>query len=122
MTITSADVTVRATGPMLPEAFADLERFAERWCHDTEAKRYEVRLASTMDELQDLYDTALPRAEAAMEHLDQFDLYDLPERELNLLRLLFALIVVTFPVEAFRQPKVPDTGTTYLSKTIDPGP
>lgn len=122
MTITTTEVTVRSAGPMLPEGFADLERFAGRWCHETEAQRYEVRLAATMDELQDLYDTALPRAQAAMAHLDRFDLGDLPGPELNLLRLLFALIVITFPVEAFRQPKVPDTGTTYLSKTIDPGP
>jgi len=110
------------TETMLPEPFADLEAFAPKWCLETEPERYDVRLASTMDELQAFYDSALPRAEAAMTHLDQFDLYDLPEKELNLLRLMFALIVITFPVEAFRQPKVPDTGSTYLAKTIEPGP
>jgi hypothetical protein len=110
------------TDTMLPEQFADLERFAARWCRETEAERYEIRLASTMDELQDLYDAGLARAEDAMVYLDEFDLYDMPEKELNLLRLMFAVVIVTFPVEAFRQPKVPDTGSTYLSKTIDPGP
>ena len=107
---------------LLPDEFSDLERFAPNWCVETEAERYELRLASSMDELQDFYDVALPRAEVVMAYLDGFDLYDMPERELNLLRLYFALMVIVFPVEAFRQPKVPDTGSTYLAKTIDPGP
>jgi hypothetical protein len=107
---------------MLPEPFSDLERFAAKWCLETEAERYELRLASTMEELQELYDAALPRGEAVQIYLDQFELHDLPDKELNLLRLMFALIVIVFPVEAFRQVKVPDTGTTYLAKTIDPGP
>jgi hypothetical protein len=107
---------------MLPEEFADLEPFAPKWCLETEAERYEVRLESSMDELQTFYDTALPRGEEAKAYLDKFDLYDMPEKELNLLRLMFALIVIVFPVEAFRQAKVPDTGSTYLTKTIDPGP
>lgn len=107
---------------MLPEPFADLEPFAGTWCLETEPERYEVRLASSMDDLQAFYDAGMPRAEAAMAHLDQYDLYDMPQKELNLLRLMMALIVITFPVEAFRQAKVPDTGSTYLLKTIDPGP
>jgi hypothetical protein len=105
---------------MLPGRFADLEQFAQKWCIEHEQTRYETRLASTMPELQAFYDTALPRAEAAMAYLDEFDLYDLPEQEQNLLWLMFSLIVIAFPIEAFRQPKVPDTGTTYLLKTIEP--
>ena len=108
--------------PLLPEPFADLEPFAEKWCLETEAERYEARLRSTMKELQAFYDAGIPRGEEAQAYLDQFDLYDLPERELHLLRLLMALIVITFPVDAFLRPKVPDTGSTYLTKTIDPGP
>jgi len=107
---------------MLPERFSELEPFAQKWCLSSEKVRYEMRLASSMDEMQALYDVALPKATEAMAYLDEFDLYDLPEAELNLLYLLMSLIVITFPVEAFHQPKVPDTGTTYLSKTVDPGP
>lgn len=107
---------------MLPEPFADFEPFAARWCLTSEATRYELRLASTMDELQALYDIGMARGRAAQDHLDQFDLYDLPQPELNLLHLLMSVITITMPVEAFRQPKVPDTGSTYLDKTIDPGP
>lgn len=110
------------TATMLPEQFADIERFAAKWAIQWEADRYATRLASSMDELQDLYDQVLPRAEEAMAYLDQFDLYDLPPQESNLMWLLMSLIVCAFPVEAFRQTKVPDTASTYLTKTIDPGP
>lgn len=107
---------------MLPEDFADLEPFARKWCLSSEPERYEMRLGSTMEELQAFYDAALPRGEAAQAHLDKFDLHDLPEKELNLLHLMMSAITIVFPVEAFRQPKVPDTGSTYLTKTVDPGP
>ena len=111
-----------ADGSMLPEAFAELEPFAQKWCLRTERERYETRLSSTMEEMQALYDVGLPRGEDAQKYLDQFELYDLPEQELNLLHLMMSVIIVSFPVEAFRQPKVPDTGSTYLLKTVDPGP
>ena len=115
-------VTIETEGPLLPAEFADLEPFARKWCLDNEAERYETRLGCTIDELQEFYDAALPRATRAMEYLDTFELYDLPPQELNLIHLMMSLIVCVFPVEAFRTPKVPDTGSTYLSKTIHPGP
>lgn len=108
--------------PMLPDQFADLEPFADKWCIPLERDRYQARLNATMDELQALYDAGLPRGEDAQEYLDQFDLYDLPPAEQNLLWLMMSVITAAFPVEAFRQPKVPDTGTTYLEKSIEPGP
>jgi hypothetical protein len=107
---------------ILPSQFAVFEPFAAKWCLTSEATRYETRLASSMDELQALYDLGMAHGRPAQDHLDQFDLYDLPEQELNLLHLLMSVITITTPVEAFRQPKVPDTGSTYLHKTIDPGP
>ena len=106
---------------IFPAAFVDLEPFAE-WSLETEGERYDKRLTSSMDEMQAFYDATLHRTPAAMEYLDQFDLYDMPEQELNLMHLLMGLIVITFPVEAFHQAKVPDTGSTYLLKTVDPAP
>ena len=38
---------------LLPEEFADLERFAD-WILPTEPERYAKRLASSMEEMQDL--------------------------------------------------------------------
>jgi hypothetical protein len=120
MTSTTEATSTETT--LLPERFATLEPFASRWCLTSEADRYDTRLASSMDELQALYDVGMAVGREAQDHLDQFDLYDLPAQELNLLHLLMSVITITTPVEAFRQPKVPDTGSTYLHKTIDPGP
>ena len=63
----------------LPSDFSDLEPFAATWCLPTERERYATRLASSMDEMQALYDAAMPRADAAMTYLDQYPLDDLPE-------------------------------------------
>ena len=107
---------------MLPAEFADLEPFAERWCLAAEHERYEVRLAASMDEMHTFYDAAFPRMEAAMAYLDQFPLDELPDDARNLMRVLYSLISISFAVEAWRQPHVPDSGAAYLDLVLEPGP
>jgi hypothetical protein len=106
---------------ILPADFADLEPFAD-WSLASEAERYAKRLASTMDELQAFYDAAFPRAEAAIAYCDQFPLDELPADAERLLQLLYSLVMVSFPVEAWRQPHVPDSGAAYLDLLIEPLP
>jgi len=110
------------TSALLPGEFSDLEPFAATWSLATEDERYRQRLASPMDELQAFYDAVVPRAEAAMAYLDSFPLHDLPEDALNLLHLLYSMVMVSFPVEAFGQPRIPDTGAAYLDCLVAPGP
>ncbi|MDE0701709.1 MAG: hypothetical protein F4Y27_05860 [Acidimicrobiaceae bacterium] len=105
---------------MLPEEFADLERFAEQWSLATERQRYTARLASSMPELQELYDAAVPRMADALAYLDQFELDDLPEDARNLMRLFFSVVNASFPVEAWKQPRVPDSGAAYLDLVDEP--
>jgi hypothetical protein len=107
---------------LLPSEFSDLEPFAAKWCLATEHDRYAVRLSSTMDEMQAFYDACFPRAEAAIEYCDQFPLDEMPDDALNLLRLLYSLITISFPVEAWRQPHVPDSGAAYLDLVLEPTP
>ena len=107
---------------LLPAAFAGLEPFAATWCLPTEAARYAERLASTMAEMQAFYDAAFPRARDAMAHLDQFPLHDLPERELNLLYLVYSLVMVSLPVEVWHQRRVIDSGTAYFDRYLEPVP
>lgn len=107
---------------LLPAEFADLERFAKDWCLATEPERYAKRLASTMDEMQAFYDATFPRAEAAIRYCDRFPLHDLPEDAHQLLRLLYALILVSFAVEIWRQPYIPDTGTASFELHEAPVP
>ena len=107
---------------MLPAEFADLEPFAATWCLPTESERYGRRMASTMDEMQAFYDAVVPRADAAMTHLAQFPLHSLPEDGLNLLHLLYSMVQVSFPVEVWRQPRVPDAGAATFDCIAEPVP
>jgi hypothetical protein len=103
----------------LPPDFADLEPFSN-WSLQTEAERYSRRLSSTMDELQSFYDSAFPRLEAAMDYLDQFDLDALPRDASRLLWLCYSLVNASFPVEVWRQSRVPDSGAASLDMVVEP--
>ena len=108
--------------PLLPEEFADLEPFAADWCLPTERERLAKRYASPMADMQALYDAITPRAEAAMTYLDQYTLDDLPPEALNLMHLLYSMIMVSFPVECWKQPRVPDSGAATLDCLSEPVP
>jgi hypothetical protein len=102
----------------LPPAFADLEPFAE-WALPTEHERFAKRLASSMDELQAFYDAALPRLDDAVEFLDQFELSALPADASQLIWMYYSLMTVSFPVEVWRQPRVPDSGASTVECVVD---
>ncbi|WP_396912300.1 hypothetical protein [Mycolicibacterium sp.] len=106
---------------MLPTEFADLEPFAQ-WCLDSEDKRYAKRLSSTMAEIQAFYDAVTARAEEAIAYCDKFPLDDLPDDVLALLHMLYSMITVSFPVECWKQPRVPDSGATALDCVLEPAP
>jgi len=106
---------------LFPSEFADLEPFAD-WCLPTEAQRYAKRLGSTMDQMQAFYDAITPRTEEALAYCDKFALDALPDDVLNLMHLLYSLVTVSFPVECWKQPRVPDTGATSLDCVVEPVP
>jgi hypothetical protein len=110
------------TTTRLPAQFADLEPFAKAWSQPTERQRYDQRLASTMEELQAFYDAIYPRAKDALAYLDTFDLYDMPDEALNLMRMLYSLSTISFAVDCFKQPKMPDSGSSYLDVISEPYP
>jgi hypothetical protein len=102
-----------------PAEFSDLEPFAD-WAVPGETARYTKRVASTMDELQAFYDAAFPRMEDALEHLEQYDVASLPDDAKRLLWLYCALVTVSFPVEVWRQPRVPDSGASSFDAVAEP--
>jgi hypothetical protein len=106
----------------LPVQFSDLEALAEDWCLATEEARYAKRLASSMAELQAFYDAVFPRVEAALLFCDQYAMDDLPAEVLNLMRLLYSLVAVSFSVEAWGQGRIPDTGASALPCLVEPVP
>jgi len=107
---------------LLPPEFSELEPFAPAWCLATEPERFAQRMASGMDEMQAFYDAITPRAEEAMNYCDRFALDDLSTDAQNLLHLLYSMVMVSFPVECWGQPRVPDTGAAYLDLVVEPGP
>lgn len=104
---------------VLPDKFADLEPFAE-WSLENEAERYAKRLASTMEEMQTFYDAAMARLEDALGYLDALDLNDLPADASRLLWLVYSLVNVSFPIEVWRQPRVPDSGAAAFPMVVEP--
>lgn len=104
---------------LFPADFADLEPYAD-WSLATEAERYAKRLASSMDELQAFYDAAFPRLEAALAYLDALELTALPEDATRLLWLCYSLVNASFPVEVWRQARVPDSGAASMDVIVEP--
>jgi len=107
---------------MLPAAFADLERFAPKWCLASEPERYAERMRSSMDEMQEFYDAFYPRVEEAIDFCDKFPLDDLPADALHLLYLIYSLIMVSMPVDVWHQARVVDAGEAYFDRSVEPVP
>lgn len=104
----------------LPEGFADLEPYVEDWARPTRAERYEVRLSKPFDELVEFYDAIAPHAEGAIAHLDMLDLNALGEEETHLLHLLYSMILVSYSVNIFHQPRIPDSGAAFFDMVYEP--
>jgi len=111
-----------STNTMLPDQFADLEPFAPTWSVSDANERYERRLVSTMEDLQAFYDAAVLRGPEAISHLNEFDITDLPEPQANLLWMYCSLSAVSFAVDVFRQPTVPETCGATMPWTVVPYP
>jgi hypothetical protein len=107
--------------PTLPAAFADLEPFAD-WALPSERDRYAKRLASTMDELQAFYEAAFPRLENSVDYLKGVALDTISDEDQHLLWLFAALVTVSFPVEVWRQPRVPESGASSFDVVVEPVP
>jgi hypothetical protein len=107
---------------ILPTEFSDLEPFAEKWCRATERERWEQRMSSTMEQMQAFYDAMFPRVQDALAYCDKFPLDDMPEDAVHLLQLLYSFVSVSFPIELWGQPYVPDTLGTSFDRFVEPLP
>ena len=104
----------------LPEGFADLHPFVADWALPTRAQRYEMRLSKPYEELVAFYDAIAPRAEEAIGYLDGLDIDALPDDAERLLHLLYSMILVSYPVNVFRQPRIPDSGAAFFDTVVEP--
>jgi hypothetical protein len=103
----------------LPPGFEELAPYSD-WVLQGERARYDKRVASTMDELQTFYDAAFAKLEDACAYFDGFGLDDLPDEGVNLLWMMCSLVTVSFPIEVWRQPRVPDAGASSIDAVVEP--
>ena len=92
----------------LPDAFADLQPFVERWALATETERNTQRHAVGMDAILAFKDAMLPRVDAVVKWLDTFALSALPDAAKPLMYLLLSFAEVAPAVEFYKQPAVID--------------
>lgn len=107
------------TTATLPPGFEDLAPFAD-WVLQGERARYDKRVNSSMEELQAFYDAAFPRLDDACVYLEQYSMDELPDDAVNLLWMMCSLVTVSFPVEVWRQPRVPDAGASSIDAVVEP--
>ena len=105
----------------LPAQFADLEQYSD-WILPTETERFAKRVDSTMEELQAFYDAVFPHLEKSQDYLKSVALDGISDEDRNLLWLFSSLVTVSFPVEVWRQPRVPDSGASQFNASFSPVP
>jgi hypothetical protein len=93
---------------LLPAPFADLAPLVADWMHEDVVARMTKRQSSDIAELRAFYDVMLPRGEAALAYLKEYELGDLPAEVTNLLRLMLMLAEVAPAVEWYNDPMVYD--------------
>lgn len=103
----------------LPSEFAALEPFLD-WDLAHEPERYAKRLASSMEEMQAFYDVAFPLLEDVIAYCDKFALDDLPDDAKTLMHIMQSLVMVSFPIEAWKQARVPDSGAAWVELLSEP--
>ena len=89
----------------LPKGFEDLEPFVAYWAGEDPQIRWDRRATASMAEIQAFYNALVERADAALAHLQAFDLNAMPEPEARLMRLLLSLAHAAMAVELHGQPR-----------------
>jgi hypothetical protein len=107
--------------PSAPQ-FSELEPFAKSWCLPASPSATPSAWPAPWTRCRRSTDALFPRAEEAIAYCDKFPLDDLPDDVQRLLQLLYSLIMVSFPVEIWRQPYIPDTGTASFELKLEPTP
>jgi hypothetical protein len=109
-----------ATPATLPDGFAELERFVADWARPTRQERYDARLSKSIGELGEFYDAVAARAEEAITYLKGHDLQALSDDDTRLLQILYSMVLVSYAVNVFNQPRIPDSGSAFFSTAVEP--
>jgi hypothetical protein len=88
---------------LLPAGFDDLEPFVADWALVRESERMRKRCVTDIGGIRRFYDVMIDRVDAALDHLDAFDLDAMPEPEKRLFYLTLSLVEVGNAVEFYKQ-------------------
>jgi hypothetical protein len=75
-----------------------------------------------MAEMKAFYEATFPRVREALAHCDRAPLDAMPDDSRALLQLVHSFVMVSFPVEVWGRPHLPDTGDASLERVIEPAP
>jgi hypothetical protein len=95
------------TEGLLPAGFEDLEPLVDYWAGADGQTRWDRRARAEMADIKAFYDQMVPRADAALAHLQPFPLDAMPEPEARLFRLVLSLAQAAMAVELHGQPRAP---------------
>ena len=71
--------------------------------------------------MQEFSDATFGRLEEVMVYLDaRFPLNEMPDDAKALMHMMQSLVNVSFPIEVWKQPRVLDSGATYIKLIKEP--
>lgn len=92
----------------LPQDFADLQPFADKWAKPTEYERAAERRSATPEQLKAFYDVALRRLPEILERADRHPLGNITGADRHLFHIALSLAEVAPHVEFYKSdPRVP---------------
>jgi hypothetical protein len=77
-------------------------------------------MTTSIGDMRAFYDAMFPRMDAILAYCNDFPLDALPAEAERLLQLALSFVMVSFPVEVWDQPRIPDMGDAILSRVVDP--
>lgn len=92
---------------MLPVGFEHLQPYLE-WALETEPERVARRIASRFEDVKAFYDAVFPSTAAALDHLKDHRLADLPGPSRTLLLMMLSFVEAALVVENYGQVAVPN--------------
>jgi hypothetical protein len=92
----------------LPEGFADLLPYADKWAKPTEYERTAERRMATPEQLNLFYDAALKRLPEILERIDRYPLGHVEGADQHLFHMALSLAEIAPHVELYKSnPQVP---------------
>src|SRR3546814_3770332 len=94
--------------------------FYQKTAYEMRISDWSSDVCSSDLELQDFYDTAFPILEKSTYYLKSVSLDDISDEDTNLLRIFESLVTVSFPIEVWRQQRVPESGAAVFNAVVEP--